>query len=128
MTWTEFRTEVFARIDQIVERNNCSNFVVMGYKHLDIKLVLHFADRDQVYKFRLGGDGNENYDKIIETSFFTDERDDLPIMKAFAEQWKFYKPETPVEMTPNRPADGEIFPAKDWGKILENDRTPKDEM
>jgi hypothetical protein len=76
ITWEQFRARVFSRIAELVEGSNCSNYTIMGYKYLDTKLVLHYADCDQVYEFRYNpideDHTNTDYNKqFSETSYYS---------------------------------------------------------
>jgi hypothetical protein len=63
--YTEFTAEVFKRSLEIVERSNCSTYKLLGYKYLDVRLILNFHDCNEVYDFTFNGNVME-----VE-SFFT---------------------------------------------------------
>lgn len=54
LSWEDFRKEVFARVMRLVENSNCSNFKIMGYKYLDIRVILYFRDCNQVFDYKKG--------------------------------------------------------------------------
>jgi hypothetical protein len=51
MTNAEIRSNVFAQIDSIIENSNASNFKILGWTHIDIRLILYFRDCKQVYEW-----------------------------------------------------------------------------
>jgi len=65
LSWADFRKEVFAKAARLVENGNCSNFKIIGWKYLDIRVILYFHDCNQVFDFR------KMKTEIKETSFFT---------------------------------------------------------
>lgn len=64
--WELFRADVFKQIFNIIENCNCLSYKIMGYKYLDIKLILRFDDCYQVYLFE-----NIEDEPIRITKFFT---------------------------------------------------------
>lgn len=69
ITWPEFRSKVFDEAMNIVENSNCSSFKIIGYKYLDIRLILYFDDCNQVFDFDKKGE-----DGYTVTSFFTNDK------------------------------------------------------
>lgn len=61
----EFTSEVFKQSLAIVEKRNCSTYKLLGYKYLDVRLILNFHDCNEVYDFTFNGGVMEV------TSFFT---------------------------------------------------------
>jgi hypothetical protein len=51
MTNKEIRAEVFRQINDIIDNANCTNFKILGYKYLNVRLVLYFTDCKQVYEW-----------------------------------------------------------------------------
>ena len=61
----EFTAEVFKKSLAIVEKRNCTTYKLLGYKYLDVRLILNFHDCNEVYDFTFNG-------KVMEVkSFFT---------------------------------------------------------
>jgi hypothetical protein len=46
-----FTQEVFKQSQAIVENSNCSTYKLMGYKYLDVRLILNFHDCNEVFDF-----------------------------------------------------------------------------
>lgn len=69
--WKTYRTTLFERIEEILNNSrnefNSFQYSILGYQFLDTKLILHFRDCNQVYKFSY----NETEQKLDETMFFT---------------------------------------------------------
>jgi len=63
--YTEFTREVFKQSTNIIENSRCSTYKLLGYKYLDVRLILNFHDCNQVYDFTF----NKGIMEI--TSFFT---------------------------------------------------------
>ena len=63
--YTEFTAEAFKRSLVIVERSNCSTYKLLGFKYLDVRLILNFHDCNEVYDFTF------NREVMEVTSFFT---------------------------------------------------------
>ena len=61
--YTEFTAEVFKRSLAIVEKSNCSTYKLIGYKYLDVRLILNFHDCNEVYDFTFNGN-------VMEVEFF----------------------------------------------------------
>ena len=61
----EFTAEVFKKSLAIVEKRNCTTYKLLGYKYLDVRLILNFHDCNEVYDFTFNGEVMEV------TSFFT---------------------------------------------------------
>jgi len=68
-TWPEFRKHVFEKSMQIVEDSNCHTFKIMGYKYLDIRLILYFHDCNEVFEWSL------IRGEIKLVKFFTNDKD-----------------------------------------------------
>jgi hypothetical protein len=49
--YNEFTKEVFKQSLAIVENRNCSTYKLLGYKYLDVRLILNFHDCNEVYDF-----------------------------------------------------------------------------
>ena len=81
LSWDDFRKKVFTDAMQIVQNSRCSTFKLMGYKHLDIRLILYFDDCHQVYDFE------KLEDEIRTTKFFTKDQDHEGMM-AGLKLWK----------------------------------------
>ena len=69
LTWTDFRKQVMARASQLIDGSQCSQFKIIGYKYLDIRVILYFHDCNQVFDFR------KMRSEVKETSFFTVDKD-----------------------------------------------------
>lgn len=54
LSWSDFRKRVMELVTNIIDRSNCSTFKMLGYKHLDIRLILYFDDCNQVFDFSKG--------------------------------------------------------------------------
>ena len=102
ITWEQFRTMVFSRIAKIVEDSNCSTYTIMGYKYLDVKLVLQYRDCDRVYVFQYNpideDHTNTDYSKqFSETSYYTNDQSWEEYMEkvhSFDANYKKAQPET----------------------------------
>jgi hypothetical protein len=68
MLYTEFRQKVMVYILDLIQLRNCSRFQILGYKYLDIKLILYYDDCNEVFVYKLRGDDN---DEIQRTAYFT---------------------------------------------------------
>jgi hypothetical protein len=53
--YNEFTKEVFKQSLAIVENRNCSTYKLLGYKYLDVRLILNFHDCNEVYDFTFNG-------------------------------------------------------------------------
>lgn len=51
MTNAEIRSNVFAQIDKLIEGQNVTQFKIIGYKYLDIRLILIFHDCKRIYEW-----------------------------------------------------------------------------
>lgn len=49
--YNEFTREVFKQSLAIIENSNCSTYKLLGYKYLDVRLILNFHDCNEVYDF-----------------------------------------------------------------------------
>lgn len=90
MEYTQFRNEVFLEITDIINKSNCSTFKIMGYKYLDIKLILNYSDCTEVINFKLINDKKEV------SSFYTKDfvgEEELNEVRKFVSQWSEYLPE-----------------------------------
>lgn len=88
--WNEFRRTVFADIAERVNNSNCSQFKVLGYKYLNIKLILLFDDANEVVNFKYEDE------QVKTSSFFTkdfSEEERLDQIKAFVSESKRDQPE-----------------------------------
>ena len=101
LTWVEYREILFQRIHSIIEASNASNYTILGWKHLDTKLVLHYQDCDWVYEFRfyqmgtdyLNTDVSKQFgEKAYYTKDFTHE-EGLEELKYFSENYNKRLPE-----------------------------------
>jgi hypothetical protein len=54
LSWPDFTKQVFTTAMKIVENSSCSTFKLMGYKYLDVRLILYFHDCNQVFDFSKG--------------------------------------------------------------------------
>jgi hypothetical protein len=101
ITWAQYRAMVFAKIGQLVEDSNCSNYSVLGYKYLDTKLILHYSDCDRVFTFQYNpideNHTNEDLDmQFEETSFYTKDYSHEEYLKGlnhFIDNWDSRVPE-----------------------------------
>jgi len=92
--YKEFRKEAFKQAYDLVELRNCSTFTLMGYKYLDIRLILNFHDCNEVYDFTFNGGEMER------TSFYTKDtthEEEMEGMKRFSDFMNFDKPELASE-------------------------------
>ena len=69
-SWENFWKEVFETSMGIVSRSNCTTFKLLGYKFLEIRLILYFHDCNQVFDFKKGEAGVEMI------KFFTEDKED----------------------------------------------------
>jgi hypothetical protein len=53
--YNEFTKEVFKQSLAIVENRNCSTYKLLGFKYLDVRLILNFHDCNEVYDFTFNG-------------------------------------------------------------------------
>ena len=67
--YSEFQVEVFRQAHTIMENSRCSTFTLMGYKYLDVRLILNFHDCNQVFDFTF------NREVMEVESFFTKDLD-----------------------------------------------------
>ena len=63
--YNEFTREVFKQSLAIIENRNCSTYKLLGYKYLDVRLILNFHDCNEVYDFTF------NREVMEVESFFT---------------------------------------------------------
>ncbi len=67
MTNEEIRANVFAQIHKLIEDQNAIQFKIIGYKYLDIRLILIFHDCKRIYEWP--------YQSIVPTVFWTKDYD-----------------------------------------------------
>lgn len=90
MNYSDFRTEVFAKIIAFVEDRDCNSYEIMGYKYGAQRLILNYRDCVEVVEFEL------IKDDIVQTRFFTTDFTDeeyFANIKSFDERMSFHKPE-----------------------------------
>lgn len=51
LNWTEARKLIFEEINSKIENSNVTNYRILGYKFLSVKLVLEFDDCHQYFEF-----------------------------------------------------------------------------
>lgn len=101
LTWKEFRAMVFTKIAELVEDSNCSNYTVLGWKHLDVKLILHYRDCDRVFEFTFNiideDHTNTDLNKQFEvTSYYTKDythEEYMTELDLFSKNWSRREPE-----------------------------------
>jgi hypothetical protein len=101
LNWDEFRAMAFQKTTELVQKHNCSNFTLLGWKHLELRLILHFRDCDMVFDFKFNqideDHTNTDLDKQFEvTSFYTKDythEEFIDEMKHFESNWNRYLPE-----------------------------------
>lgn len=87
LSWDEFRKNTFISAMEIVGNSNCSTFKLIGYKHLNVRLILYFDDCHQVFDFQNGVER-----KSFFTKDFTHDEHLISVVK-FKEEINFDKPE-----------------------------------
>ena len=89
--YTEFTREVFKQSLAIIENRNCSTYKLLGYKYLDVRLILNFHDCNEVYDFTF------NREVMEVESFFTkdiiDHEERLAAMLEFRDEMERDLPE-----------------------------------
>jgi hypothetical protein len=86
----EFRKLAFQNIYEIIEKSNCSKFEIIGYKWLDIKLLLIFDDCVQVFIYEYDEDQKcVNVQKYFTKDFSHEEN--LVLIKEFGDRFKLEK-------------------------------------
>jgi hypothetical protein len=80
LSWSEYRIILFNKIQELIETSNCNKYTILGYKHVDTKLILHYHDCNRVILFEFDQIGpeyiNEDIDKQFKvTSFYTKDFD-----------------------------------------------------
>jgi hypothetical protein len=88
--YSEFHAEVFKQAHAIMEDSRCSTFTLIGYKYLDVRLILNFHDCNQVFDFTF------NREVMEVESFFTKDLDHdvrMDEMKKFKTEMEYHKPE-----------------------------------
>ena len=101
LNWKEYRVILFQEIQEWIENSNCMSYSILGYKHLDTKLILHYHDCNRVilFEFFQIGEGyvNEDISKQIQvTAFYTEDftsEQRISQAKAFSDHWNEDKPE-----------------------------------
>ncbi len=83
LSWNDFRKQVFSEMMEIVEFSNCARFKILGYKYLDIRLILYFDDCNQVFDF----DKNGEEGGYTVTKFFTKDKSHEEHMEELS-KWK----------------------------------------
>ena len=87
--YNEFTKEVFKQSLAIIENRNCSTYKLLGYKYLDVRLILNFHDCNEVYDFTFNREvmevesfftkDIEHEERMVAMSQFRDEMErDLP--------------------------------------------------
>lgn len=69
LTWAEYRVILFERIQSIIEAANCSKYTILGWKHLDTKLILHYDDWERVFEFEFNQMGTDYLNTDISKQF-----------------------------------------------------------
>jgi hypothetical protein len=65
LSYDDFRKKVFQDATELIQDRWCSTFKLMGYKHLNIRLILYFDDCNEVFDYT-------NYHGVYQkTKFFT---------------------------------------------------------
>ena len=89
--YNEFTREVFKQSLAIIENRNCSTYKLLGYKYLDVRLILNFHDCNEVYDFTF------NREVMEVESFFTkdiiDHEERLAAMLEFRDEMERDLPE-----------------------------------
>jgi hypothetical protein len=101
LSWKEYRVILFQEIQEWIENSNCSHYTILGYRHLDTKLILHYHDCNRVilFEFNQIGEGytNEDISKQIQvTAFYTEDftsEQRIEQAKTFNDRWYEDKPE-----------------------------------
>lgn len=95
LTWAEYRVILFERIHSIIEASNCSKYTILGWKHLDTKLIIHYDDCDRVYEFEFNQMGTDYLNTDVskqfgEKAYYTKDythEDYLAEARLFQENW-----------------------------------------
>ena len=88
--YDEFTKEVFKRSLALIENRNCSTYKLLGYKYLDVRLILNFYDCNEVYDFTF------NREVMEVESFFTkdiEHEERMVAMSQFKEEMERDLPE-----------------------------------
>lgn len=89
--YVEFRKYAHEQMFKIMEESNCRMYKIIGWKFLDIRMILYFHDCNQVFDFMMYGENEIKVSKFFTKDFNEEERTE--ISKNFTNEFNIDLPE-----------------------------------